>query len=80
MCAVLMPFFKLLAEYTGFQFFTLLCGAVPEAESDDFPVAAVHFGRTAEACPRNFSEFNPRALEQIFTLFTDFLSATRGMC
>ena len=78
MCAVLTPFFKLLMEYTGFRCFTLLCGDAPDVDTEDFPVAAVHFGKTTEQCPRNFQQFNPHAFERILGFFVDFLAATVG--
>ena len=81
MCAVLQPFFKLLSEYTAYSCFTLLCGAPPKDDTENFNVALVHYGETAEPSPRNFYQFNPDAFDKhMFKYFVDFLEATVGEC
>ena len=79
MCAVLQPFMRLLSEYTKYSCFSLLCGSPPEKDGDDYQLALVHYGETAEPSPRNFFQFNPDAFEKhIFKYFVDFLEATKG--
>ncbi|GJF00764.1 hypothetical protein PsYK624_170650 [Phanerochaete sordida] len=74
----LKPFWSLLTQYTGLRNFTLLAGNPPEAGDDEYLLAVVSSGKTAERCPRNFHLFNPEKFEkQVLGTFMEFLHATK---
>ncbi|GJE90467.1 hypothetical protein PsYK624_066030 [Phanerochaete sordida] len=74
----LKPFWKLLTQYTGLRNFTLLAGNPPEEGEEEYLLAVVNSGKTAEKCPRNFHLFNPEKFEkQVLGTFMEYLQATK---
>lgn len=77
---VVQPLLKLISEKTGFENITMLCGSAPADVSDNFKISAIHYGKTVEAAPRNFYEYDQEGFQlHVLPLFCRFLGATTGM-
>ncbi|GJE97211.1 hypothetical protein PsYK624_134240 [Phanerochaete sordida] len=74
----LKPFWSLLTQYTGLRNFTLLAGNPPEEGEEEYLLAVVSSGKTAEKCPRHFHLFDPEKFEkQVLGTFMEYLQATK---
>lgn len=74
MASVVTPLLKLIGHATGFQYLTLLAGQGSDEPGGKVAVAAVHYGRTTEAHPRDFATYdsgNYKTVMQHFAKFVD---------
>ena len=80
LCAVLRPFWELLAEYTGLQAFTLVGGCPAVATGGgEYLLAAVNYGTTKEIIPRDYFDFNPEKYKKhVLQPYLGFLAAMQG--
>lgn len=71
------PFLKLLSQYTGLPFVTLVAGTW----ADGGHVASVHWGTTKDVFPKNFSTWDKVGFRKIFCgQFLKFILANKGEC
>ena len=63
MASVVTPLLKLIGNATGFKCLTLLAGQAPDEPGDKVAVAAVHYGQTKEAHPRDFATYDASSSE-----------------
>ncbi|GJF00229.1 hypothetical protein PsYK624_165090 [Phanerochaete sordida] len=80
LAACLVPFWKVLEDYTGLRNYTLIAGNPPDPNDENakFEVAVVNHGKTKELSARNFYAFDPDTFEtQVMPAYTAFLAATQ---
>ena len=79
LCAVLRPFWELLAEHTGLQAFTLIGGCPAPNSGGEYLLAAVNYGMTKEIVPRDYFDFNQEKYKaNVLKPYLGFLAAMQG--
>lgn len=80
MASVVTPLLKLIGDVTGFQCLTLLAGESPDDPTKKVAVAAVHYGRTAEAHPRDFTTYDSNGYRLVMQQFAKFVDHGKREC
>lgn len=73
------PLLQLIAKYTGFTCLTLLGGAPPPNQNEDFKISVVNFGETKGIVPQDFRAFGGQGFNDALSVFARFVAAVGGV-